>query len=536
MRADGSIIIDTTIDDSGFRESLKKIEDYGEKSAKAIEKDMKDIKPPGSRSFQAAFDRIGRVGKKAIGGIVTAAKGMAMGIGVAAIALAGYTVAAIKGAEADEAQNKQLKQVAKSMGLFGDEADTVADRLAKLADKNELLLGVDAEIIKSTQLKLLTFKELAETADELGGAFDRATMLAIDLAAAGFGDATSNAVQLGKALNDPIKGITALNRSGVTFTENERKKIKTLVESNRLFEAQDVILRAIEKQVGGTALASVKASDQLVLMANAVGDALGAAFLPIVRDLMPAVGDFVTGLTPLMAGLGTAIADMIAQVGSEEQVMAAAEALGNYLGDAMVAAAPIVATALNAMLLAVASTIGAMAEGISAMAVAIVGAIGSNIGNIVQPMIEGMLVLLTELIRMSDQWLTPITEGALEIINLLITELVKPENIALLVDAGMTLGAALMKGILSATLFGNHNILMGVISDIKAAGNGQGVANTRPPVAMPIHGTGTVPRPALPIRTTPKTSGGITVHFNQPVQSYSDTITAMRAAERNIGW
>jgi hypothetical protein len=64
------------------------------------------------------------------------------------------------------------------------------------------------------------------------------------MGAAGFGTAEMNAVQLGKALNDPIKGIAALAKSGVTFTEQEKDKIKTLVESNKLLEAQDMVLES----------------------------------------------------------------------------------------------------------------------------------------------------------------------------------------------------------------------------------------------------------------------------------------------------
>jgi hypothetical protein len=60
-----------------------------------------------------------------------------------------------------------------------------------------------------------------------------------------------NAVALGKALNDPIKGISALTRNGITFTESEKERIKVLVESNKVGEAQNMILQAIETQVGG---------------------------------------------------------------------------------------------------------------------------------------------------------------------------------------------------------------------------------------------------------------------------------------------
>jgi len=156
-------------------------------------------------------------------------------------------------AEETKTAKARIDSIAKSMGLFGDQTTKVTDAIKQYAIDNEALFATDRNVIMATQAKLLTFKELAKTAGELGGAFNRATQITIDMAAAGFGTATDNAVQLGKALNDPIKGISALSRSGITFTEQEKDKIRTLVESNKILEAQDMILKAIETQVGGTA-------------------------------------------------------------------------------------------------------------------------------------------------------------------------------------------------------------------------------------------------------------------------------------------
>jgi phage-related minor tail protein len=72
-----------------------------------------------------------------------------------------------------------------------------------LGDQLERETGLTAESIKETQAKLLTFSQIAKTADEAGGAFDRATKAAIDMGAAGFGEATTNAVQLGQGFTGP---------------------------------------------------------------------------------------------------------------------------------------------------------------------------------------------------------------------------------------------------------------------------------------------------------------------------------------------
>jgi hypothetical protein len=146
---------------------------------------------------------------------------------------------------------------------------------------------------------------------------DRATLAAIDLAAAGFGSAETNAVQLGKALQDPIKGITALARSGVTFTEQEKEKIKALVASGKLLKAQNLILTAIETQVGGTAEATATGSQKMALAFLAMQDALGEALMPVFEAFVPLVTDLfgflaqnsgvVMIITTAMAALAVAI-------------------------------------------------------------------------------------------------------------------------------------------------------------------------------------------------------------------------------------
>jgi hypothetical protein len=163
----------------------------------------------------------------------------------------------------------------------------------------------------------LTFKDLAISADEAGGAFDRATKAAIDMGAAGFGDAASNAVQLGKALNDPIKGIAALAKSGVTFTEQEKEKIQTLVESNKMLEAQDLVLKAIETQVGGTAEATANDSDKMKVAFSQLSESVGLILLPLFQQftaVMMKVADFARENSTVIVILGGALAGLAAMV------------------------------------------------------------------------------------------------------------------------------------------------------------------------------------------------------------------------------
>jgi hypothetical protein len=157
-------------------------------------------------------------------------------------------------------------------------------RVDAYAESLQKTLAIDADLIKATQTKLATFSALTATVNTAGGAFDRATVASLDLAAAGFGSAESQAVALGKALQDPIKGITSLRKSGVTFTKSEQDKIRTLVESNRLLDAQNVILTAIETQVGGTAQAGVSAFARMQLIFDSMSDTVGEALLPAIKE------------------------------------------------------------------------------------------------------------------------------------------------------------------------------------------------------------------------------------------------------------
>lgn len=200
--------------------------------------------------------------------------------------------------------NARIQQINDSMGLFGKESQNVSNRLIKLAETQALATGVDQNSIKVTQAKLLTFKNLAKSADVAGGAFDRAQAAAVDMAAAGFGSAETNAVQLGKALEDPIKGITALSRNGITFNAEQKKVIKSLVESGQAGKAQALVLKAIETQVGGTAKATANGTDRMKVGFSQLTERVGAKLVPAVDK---AANFFIDKGIPALTKFGQAL-------------------------------------------------------------------------------------------------------------------------------------------------------------------------------------------------------------------------------------
>jgi hypothetical protein len=150
-------------------------------------------------------------------------------------------------------------------------------------------------------------------------------MAAIDMAAAGFGEATSNATQLGKALNDPIAGITALNRAGIQFTADQKALIASLVASGDVLGAQEIILKEVENQVGGTAAATVTASERMKIAFGEVQESIGTALMPAFNSLADWFVDVMPDIQKFLSGLVGALSD----VRVSKSIESMQKALGN---------------------------------------------------------------------------------------------------------------------------------------------------------------------------------------------------------------
>lgn len=246
-----------------------------------------------TKNFSKGLQNAGTTAQK-FGRVVGGAMNMALGaIGLLAGAIFMFLPNFIKMGEEARKSELRLANVAKQMGLFGDNTENVTKRMSKYAETLSFATGVDDELIRGNQAILLTFKELAKTAGTVGGAFDRATELTLDLAAVMQTDSVSAARQLGKVLQDPVKQLGALTRAGVTFTDQEREKIETLVRSNKMLEAQDLILDAIEKQVGGTAEATASATDKMLARFEDVTEELSRALEPAVDRIADAMVEWL---------------------------------------------------------------------------------------------------------------------------------------------------------------------------------------------------------------------------------------------------
>ena len=271
----------------------------------------------------SGFDKLGReldrlnTPMEKIGAV---SKTLAPAAMIGLTALTGMAVGAVRAAEEAQVANNRLDSVAQSMGLFGANTKNVTDRLKAFADETMKKIAVDDELVKSTQAQLLTFKDLAISAGTAGGAFDRATIAAFDMAAVFGGTGEDNAVRLGKALQDPIAGVSSLRKVGVQLSDQQEEMIKKFVEAGDAASAQEIILKELETQVGGAAEATATDSSKMALAFGEMTEAIGTGLLPIIETLTPVIIGFFdyiaanSGVITVLAGIFAALAIAILAV------------------------------------------------------------------------------------------------------------------------------------------------------------------------------------------------------------------------------
>lgn len=262
-------------------------------------------------------------------------------------AVAGFATEAAKAA--DEAAKVQRATEA-IITATGSAAGVTADQVGKLAEELSLMSGVDDEVIQSGANLLLTFKNVKKAGDGLDDVFGRANKAALDLAAAGFGDVEGNAKMLGKALNDPAAGLTALTRAGVTFTDQQRQQIEAMTATGDVLGAQKIILAEVEAQVGGTAAATASSMDRIKVAATNAMEKVGAAILPVIDKLLPVFMDLMDELIPVITPVVSVLGDLAVSIVSAvipaikplmPVVADLAKVLGASLQQVLVAIAPL---------------------------------------------------------------------------------------------------------------------------------------------------------------------------------------------------
>lgn len=229
-----------------------------------------------SASASSADSKLSKVG----GTIGKVFKGIAIGGGIAAVGVGAMVMGGIDALIELERIGAQTEAVIKSTG---GAAGRTAEQISALAGSMEKATGVEQELIQQGQNMLLTFTNIQ------GTNFDAATQTMLDMSVAMGTDASTTAMQLGKALNDPLKGISALSKVGVTFTDQQKEQIKAMVAVGDTAGAQKVILAELNKEFGGSAAAfGDTTAGKVAKLKNAFGDLqeeIASRLLPVIEDV-----------------------------------------------------------------------------------------------------------------------------------------------------------------------------------------------------------------------------------------------------------
>lgn len=272
--------------------------------SKGIDRAIRDFKKLDDGASRGAFGLLNanKASTSLVAGLgkITAIGGAVVGVIGSGLVSAAY-----------ESQ-KVLAQTEAIVRSTGGAANITAKQVAELSEKLSMQIGVDDELIQKSANLLLTFKAVQNQAGEGNDIFNQALQSALDLGNV-FGSTDAAAKQLGKALSDPIKGVTALKKAGVDFTDQQRAQIKTLVQSGKTLEAQKIILKEVQSQVGGTAAASATGFDKMRVAVGNMSEKLGGLLLPyveqfsnfVINNVVPVVERFsnIVGEDGLGAGL-----------------------------------------------------------------------------------------------------------------------------------------------------------------------------------------------------------------------------------------
>lgn len=223
-------------------------------------------------------------------------KAAALGVGAAVAGVGAIGVEAVKSLARIEKIGAQTDAVIRSTG---GAAGVTRKHIDNLAGSLEALTSVEAESITEGQNLLLTFTRIQNKAGEGNDVFDQATKAMVDMSVAMGTDMKSASMLVGKALNDPIKGMTALTRAGVQFSDEQKTAIARMVEMGDVAGAQKVILGELNTQFGGSAeaLGNTMAGriERIKHQFGTLSETLAAKLLPTVERLIAWASDNLPG-------------------------------------------------------------------------------------------------------------------------------------------------------------------------------------------------------------------------------------------------
>jgi len=238
--------------------------------------------------------------------LISTGKTMTTGFTLPVVAGLAFAVKAFNDAAAANAQT------AARIKSTGGAANVTMGQVQGLADQVRNYSGIEDEAVQEGQNMLLTFTKIRNEAGAGNDIFTQSTKILADLSVAFGQDMPQAAIKLGKALNDPIKGLTALSKVGVAFTQQQKDQIITMMENNDVMGAQKIILHELTTEFGGSAKAQGKTPwGKTKIALSQLGDQferLGGLVAPVLASIASGLKSFVDWITRLPGPVKTALA------------------------------------------------------------------------------------------------------------------------------------------------------------------------------------------------------------------------------------
>lgn len=167
----------------------------------------------------------------------------------AVAALAGGAIFRAVISNTTEAERSQAR-LAAVLRATGESVGFNREQLIAMSQEVSESTGIQERNIQGAQTRLLTYTQI------VGENYPRALKAAIDMAEVMGMSVDSAAESVGKAIDKPSQGLSALTEQGFRFTEQQKKQVEALEKSGRVADAQIIILEELESVYQGTASAA----------------------------------------------------------------------------------------------------------------------------------------------------------------------------------------------------------------------------------------------------------------------------------------
>ncbi len=276
------------------------------------------------RAFKRASAEAEGFGGKLVGFGKTAGLAVAstaIAAGAAAIAGTVYEMGSAFSSVAEKAT--LLSETNAIITSTGGAANVTSSHITEMADSLEKMsLADDKEIQKGENL-LLTFTNIQNRIGDGNDIYDQATKVMLDMSQVMGQDVSQTAIQMGKALNDPIGGVTALRRVGVQLSDQQQQQVKDFMAVGDIASAQKVIIGELTREFGGAAQAAQDSKPWDLLKDNIddLAEVIAGRALPYLADFSNTVRSFITswqgiGAMPTIENVfGSGVADTLRGIG-----------------------------------------------------------------------------------------------------------------------------------------------------------------------------------------------------------------------------